>query len=497
MKTKTVSAGLSLLLLASAILITQPSQAARLPALRYHFAEGQTNAYKVEIEVRGENGTDKLVGNLIVSPKAGPSNVLCLGVRGMLSPRREPGMMSPGFGMGGYPRGMTPVSLNNPAEIWLDDRGRVLRVTGDYPLPIPLGSVAQLFAETLPAASETRWESSDELAVLDDPPGLGPAISFLPAQPYGMSYFNGPYNPRGGVAVVTVTRKIRYEIKSSTADQATISKQLNLDSRLQSGAEPRIRASGDGEFVFDRQSGFIRSATMQFKNVLNGENITRRRSGSVRVSRLEGEERETALRPYAEHPARKLTSEEIQKIIEDLKSNDSATRTAAASKLQASELTEAPTALLELMTGLLTDSEMSVKMAAAKIIADYGTTEQVPALLKLLRSGDTSLRWSAIRGLGRLKDKRAAEPLAALLASGSSDGYQAVEALTKIGPDAEDAVLPLLKEKHVETRRQACSVLKQIGTQKSVEPLRELMLDPDQMLSTTAAEAVREILARQ
>jgi len=132
-----------------------------------------------------------------------------------------------------------------------------------------------------------------------------------------------------------------------------------------------------------------------------------------------------------------------------------------------------------------------------KIIADYGAADQVPALLKLLKIDDSSMRWSAIRGLGRLKDKRAAEPLATMLATGGSDGYQAVEALTKIGPDAEDAVLPLLKEKHNETRRQACNVLKQIGTKKSVEPLRELMLDPEQMVNSAAAEAVRAIMARQ
>lgn len=503
MKIQTISIVLWLLLLGSVTLVTPSLQAARLPALHYHLADGQTNVFKIEIELVNENGTDKLAGNLIVSPKAGPSNVLCLSIRGTLSPRREPGTMMPGFGMNGYVRTLSPVSLYTPAEIWLDDRGRVLRVAGDCPLPIPLGSVAQLFAETLPAASETRWESTDEMTVLDDPYGLGPAISFLPSQPYGVSpYLNGPINPRGGVAAVTVTRKIRSAIKSSTADQVTLSKQLSLDSRLQSGGEPRISARGEGELDFDPQSGFIRNARMQFKSVLNGDSITRHPSGSLKLTRLEGKERETALQPYTaqgqpDPQARKLTSTDIQKIIEDLKSDNLSTRMAAASKLQSSELTEASAALIELMTGRLTDSEMSMRMAAAKIIADYGTTEQVPALLKLLRSNDTSSRWAAIRGLGRLKDKRAAEPLAALLASGSSDGYQTVEALIKIGPDAEDAVLPLLKEKHVDTRRQASNVLKQIGTKKSVESLRELMLDPDQTVNTTAAEAVREITARQ
>jgi hypothetical protein len=36
-----------------------------------------------------------------------------------------------------------------------------------------------------------------------------------------------------------------------------------------------------------------------------------------------------------------------------------------------------------------------------------------------------------------------------------------------------------------------------VGTIKSVEALRELVLDPDQMLSSSATEAIRAINARQ
>jgi len=474
--------------------------AAHTPVLRYRFAPGQTNVYKIEVEIRGENGTEGLAGNILVTPKAGPSNVICLALRGSLMPKRDGPMRPPYFGGGNYPRWMSPVSLGDGCEIQLDDRGHLLRLAGDYALPIPLGSVAQLLIEPLPAASDSRWDITDELAVLDEPLGLGPAAAFAPAQPYGMPYYNGSFNQRGGSAVVAATRKIHCEIKSSATDQITVSKHLALESRLQFGAEPRISSTGDGEFVLDHKNGMLTRAETQFKTVVNTETLTRRTTGNVRITLLEGEPRETALQqlaPPSNRPPRKLTAEEIQKVIQDLKSTDDATRTKAASLLQSSELTEAPPALLELLSALLNDSDTFTKMAAAKIIADYGTAEQVPALLKLLKSDDTSTRWSAIRGLGRLKDKRAAEPLAALLATGGSDGYQAVEALTKIGPDAEDAVLFLLKEKNTETRRQTCNVLKQIGTKKSVEPLRELMLDTDQSVNSSAAEAVRAIMARQ
>jgi len=78
------------------------------------------------------------------------------------------------------------------------------------------------------------------------------------------------------------------------------------------------------------------------------------------------------------------------------------------------------------------------------------------------------------KGLGRLADPRAAEPLADLIATGQSDQTSfyrrdtpVTEALVKIGPAARPPVLTLLKEKHTDTRIIACNVLKQIGSKRA------------------------------
>jgi HEAT repeat protein len=73
----------------------------------------------------------------------------------------------------------------------------------------------------------------------------------------------------------------------------------------------------------------------------------------------------------------------------------------------------------------------------------------------------------------------------------------AAEALAHIGPSAEPAVLALLKEKNIETRCQACNVLKQIGTKKSLGPLEGLTANPSKELSEAAAEACRSIQSRE
>jgi hypothetical protein len=479
--------------------IAIPADAARPPLLRYQSDSNQTNILKTHIEITGENGTDVYAGNLVVTCKSGTSNVLLLTIRGSLNPRRDGPGRSPnyGFGPNSY-RPLQPIHLNVPTEVSFDERGRILRVIGDPPLSVPLGSLAQLLIESFPAGSENRWEVTEDLAILDEPINLGPAFSFAAMQPYGMSYQPGFNNARA--ATIPVTRKTNYEIKSSTPSSVTVAKRASLESLLKTAGAARYSATSEGTFVFDRESGSITSAETQFKLVVNTENITRRTTGTVRITKLEGSQRDAALESTIAplgRPAKKISPEEAQKLAEDLKSDNATTRNQAISKLNSAELTECPPALLETMLQLVTDSESMVQSAAAKIIADHGTDAQVPALLKLLKSGDTSTRWAAIRGLGRLKDNRAAEPLAAMIATGNSDQHQAVEALGKLGPAAEDAVLPLLKEKHIETRRYACNALKQIGTNKSLEALRELVLHPDQSLSSAASEAARAIVARQ
>jgi len=453
----------------------------------------------VQIEARGETGTDTLAGNIIVTAKPGPSNVIILALRGTLLPKRDPGNRMPSFGGPSYPRWMSPLTFGEGCELQIDERGRILRLAGDNALPIPLGSVVQSFVEVLPVAAESRWETQEQLVVLDDPQGLGPAVAFYNSSPYGASYYGG-FNPRNLPAVVAVVRTSKYELKTSTNQNVTIQKRMGLDSFLRCGAEPRISANGAGEIELDRESGLLRRVVMQGAAVVNTETVTRRTTTSLKLTLLEGKEREALLQsqtPAPGTPPRKISASEVQKLVEDLKSNDLNTRRAAALKLQTAELSDAAPGLIEVMAGLLAETDLSLRLAAVKIIADHGTVEQVPALIRMIKKDDYSSRASAIRGLGRLKDSRAIEPLVALVASGGSDNQQATEALGKFGPEAEQAVLGLLKEKHNESRRAACNILKQIGTSKSVEPLREAMLDINQSVNQAAAEAVRAIKARE
>ena len=83
-------------------------------------------------------------------------------------------------------------------------------------------------------------------------------------------------------------------------------------------------------------------------------------------------------------------------------------------------------------------SERETREIAIEALGVWGTRDTTPLLLKVMREKDT--RVPAIRALGRLKDERAIEPIAERLEDGWERG-EAMEALKKFGPAAEEAVL--------------------------------------------------------
>lgn len=480
--------------------------AAKPPLLRYR-ADAATNVFSVTIEIRGENGKETLAGNIITIARPNSSNLISLSFRGMLMPKRDANSM-PYMGMGRGPRWMTPIQMNEGSELLLDAQGRMLRVSGDCPLPVPLGSVAQLFAPQLPTKAESKWETVDDVAVLDEPLGLGPTKGFGWMQNnYAMMSSYMPGGPRNNMgAILVVSQRTKAELQSATATTATFQQRLGLDSPLLIGSEPRLSASGQGTWTFDVAGGFLRAAEMEFQALLNSDSSTRRSSSKLKIQLLEGKEREAALAALntrqtidpatGQVVSRKLAGDELQKVFEDLQSDDDNKRRNAANRLANSELSNPPQALVNYLTNYLFDSESPLRFAAVKVVADFGTIEQVPDLLRLLKTSDGSTSWSAIRGLGRLKDPRAIEALIECVAAGDSEAHTAASALENFGPAAEDPVLGLLKEKHTSTKRAACGILRKIGTQKSLAPLKELIGEADFSLSNTASEAVRAIQGR-
>jgi hypothetical protein len=480
--------------------------------LRYGIEPDQTNAYKLQIESQGESGREAMAGNFTVSSRSVGSNLIGLTFRGQLQPKNIPGRPSmmgfyrPGNGLSLSAYTTYPSYSGEGKELVIDNRGRVLREAGDVALPIPLGELIGSLLEKFPAEPSREWEQEEDAFVLDEPLLQGPAHAFLNSSGRFPS-MNYPGQPgQGAQGVLTVRQKTKVRLMEVTPQTVSLQKTFSLESYVLTGAEPRVSATGQGKFDLDRATGWPKRVELECKTVAVTEHLSRRSIVSLRWELLEGAEREAELAPPPPPPLTKakLSAEEVAKLMGQLKSDEMGTRQSAARELGERRLDNPGPEILSVMVLLANDPDDTVRHTALTILANHGTTDHVPLLIKALHNPDSRIRTTAIRGLARLKDPRAAEPLADLLASGQGDqqyfrsrASEAADALVKIGPASEAAALAILKEKNIETRAQACVVLKQIGTKKSLGILKDLTLSPHKELSEAAAEACRSIQGRE
>ena len=470
--------------------------------LRYTAAPEQTNAYSLEIESQGEMGREAIAGTLIVSTRVAGTNLVGITMRGQLHPKASGAYPMMGFRPGGPPP-LSSYALGlqvQERELFIDERGNLVRSAGDQPLPIPLGQLAASLIQLFPEQATTGWDTDEKVFMLDEPLLQGPAPAFLNSQ-RGPSY--GFYMPgRKEQGVLAARQKTSLKVTEVTPAAVVVHKTLALDSLMLSGTEPRVSATAEGRIEFDRALGLPRRVDLDCKMLAATEEVSRRAVLSLHWRLLEGEELQKALAPPPPPQSeRGLSAQEITKLQVDLSSNDPGTRMMAAQRLSTAQLTNATPGLVAQMTSLANDPDDSMRRAALTVLANVGSNEQVPLLIKALNDSDSSVRTAAAKGLGRIKDPRAIEPLVNFVASGQGDqpyfrpsrDSAAAEALARFGPAAEPAVLSLLKDKNIGTRIEACNILKQIGTKRSLGPLKDQALSPSKELSEAAAAACRAI----
>jgi len=278
-----------------------------------------------------------------------------------------------------------------------------------------------------------------------------------------------------------------------------LQQQTTLESFLKTGNEPRLAATSESDLSFDRNAGLFTKIETQCDVTSQTDTSSRKASVSFKCHLLTGAELAVALAPPAPPaPPHKLTDVDLEKITADLKSPDLETRRAAMRQFNGVEVESPSAELLDLVTAMATDSDQFVRVTAANFLGSYGKTNQVPVLLKLLKNSDWSARQPAVRALGKLKDERAIQPLADLVARGGNMyGQDASAALINIGAPAENAVLELLNERNAETQRIACTILQQIGTSASLDALQKLVGGSEQSTSQAAVDAISSIKLRQ
>jgi hypothetical protein len=474
------------------------SATARDAEPRYKFTAGETNVFAVEISVNSESGSELTSGNVILRTKKVSTNSATLACRGNMKLEFKRAQQRGPGGFNYFPgNSMQYFYFPDGAEVTFDFQGNEIRDSGDYVLPAPLGKLVQSLFPPLSGKKDDK----EIVAVLDEPFWLGPAESFLNSrmygQPFQMNYYfvDGQRISPGALKVVSRSSTTG---KESSAEVSKWQRESKLESLLLAGSEPRFSGTSVASFSLDRHSGLPICVEIQSDMKGLAPSTTRSAKLSFKAHLLTGDERASVLNPPPPPPPKEITGADLEKLAASLKSTELETRRAVIARLNGADVGCPSAEFLTLVAGMALDSDSFTHSTAASFVASHATTNEVPTLLKLLKDSDWSIRSAAVKALGRLKDERAIVPLADLVARGSTSyGQDASSALMSIGAPAEKAVIALLSERNIETERQACNILQQIGTSDSLEPLQKFVGDSEQNVSQAAVDAIRAIKQRQ
>jgi HEAT repeat protein len=181
---------------------------------------------------------------------------------------------------------------------------------------------------------------------------------------------------------------------------------------------------------------------------------------------------------------------EIQKLLENLKSPSAAVREGAADALGRMMKPKDRDAVPRLV-GALRDESSKVRASAASALGSIGGEAAVPALVEALK--DTAyVRSNVIDALGKIGGKRAVTALTSVLKSNDqSMKLRAISALRRIGGEAAvSALVEALRDESSSVRASSAEALKGDSGEAAVSALVEALGDTDQYVREAAADAL-------
>jgi len=465
--------------------------------LRYRWKAPERYIYSVKIEIEGEDIIEEMSGTSYYTVRAADQDGITLIHGGRLFPSRraKQGIVSPiipgRLGPGG-PFSGVGIGLPNESELRIDAFGKVLRSSGDSQLPAMLGNLSDLVIEPLSPDGKKTWEVTGGANITEIKEGLpGPRFGRV-----------GPRSPFGdSETTFTAGQKTTYTIAKTDGDLVQIKKQYELKTQETAGGAARLQMIGEGQITFDVKAGVPKA--MEFKATMseNTANKTVRTPIKVTYKLLEGEELQQALKPPpppAEKPKeeRKVaTADDVKQLLANLKSGNDAKAKAAAERLTQLDPNESRADVAKALEPLLEDDDRFTRQAATNAMGVWGSNENVPALVEVLKDEHVFARRAAMDALSKLKDERGADAVAARLTR-HEDRNHASRALQEMGSVAEKAVAKVIDDSDFAVRLEACKILKAIGTGGSKTVLEKASRDKNGHVAKAAKDALKEVTKR-
>lgn len=455
-------------------------------AIRYGWKQGETYMYHLKVEVKVGDTTETTHGTVSYTvnsiSKDGSVELMCIETSSRTS------SPSPRYRRGYFPHTLPP-SFSMPTEpdrMTLDRHGRVLRVEGSDDLPYLLGRTIQLPIERLSPLEENRWTVSTDVVV------AWHKINWLPHLML----------PESRQEQLPATEKCTYTVEGADGRHIRLAKTYELATGVLVDGKPRTSMSGEGQLAFDPQMGVFSSSKMKMRLALREGGVAVEVTALVSYDlaseaemakiKADAEKARQAAQELARDLNRPIGPDDVEKILNDIRSGDSTKMSNANIRLTTKRPQVPNRKMAAGLESLLTSDTPQVRRIAANALEHWATPESLPVLVKLLDDEDRSVRSSAVEALGRLKATSAIDRLIQLW----PEEFRVTEALKAMGLAAEPAVLKQLNSDNSHVRTQACQVLHQIGTARSI-PALEKATHSDGFTKLLAEQALKAIKRRQ
>jgi hypothetical protein len=185
----------------------------------------------------------------------------------------------------------------------------------------------------------------------------------------------------------------------------------------------------------------------------------------------------------------------LQDILAGLKDPNQGRRRVALNRLEKALPDQRGPEVLRALQAMDLEQDKALKHLFIRVAAQWGAKDSVPMLLPYIADPDFGTRHVTMEEMAKLKDLRAAEPVAARLPEQIDRGRAAIT-LRALGPGAEKAVLKYITHTDLFVRCEVCRILKDIGTQQSIPALKTAARDPNGLVQNAAKEALVEVSLR-
>ncbi|MBX3425131.1 MAG: trypsin-like peptidase domain-containing protein [Pirellulales bacterium] len=431
----------------------------------------------------------------------------------------------------------TPTFRSEPGSFHVTSDGTVDEYEGGYSLPYVLDPAAAVVVESVAHGGKSKWHSVRESTFSVPRPGA--RIEFPSVMPHGFpaprsfagrtsgSLF-GTDEPEADLYDALET--IDYEVQSETEDEVVIARQYEF--KTTDGSPPLYRQQGTGTIRFSKRRGEVVDAEHQIDLSVRGDDgvvrtVPAKLAYRLRNPTLVAAERgvrsaleagrrlrdATTARPPQDEQPSETPLDDPRRIDQLLRSLDP--RRVAREQSQVVDefiLEHAPPEFVEQVRRATSPSHadelrelgrlavvpdrqdrvVAVLIAHARAgrpfdvepaiqsLKRWASDKHVPDLLRLYEFMGGGMNWpereAILEILVELNAPASIDALVGLLGD-KQNGRRVVEALVKIGPPVQDAVVKALKNPHGMVRAGAADVLREMDAKEALPALRAALAE--------------------